>query len=72
MPSLTIERKMARRERDRVRRRRDFLDAAERVFARRGYEGAGMEEIPPGPEFERRLARVDAFQSALLERILQP
>ena len=34
-----------RQTRDRERRRQDFMAAAERVFARRGYHDAGMEEI---------------------------
>lgn len=34
-----------RRSRDRELRRQDFLAAAERVFSRRGYHDAGMEEI---------------------------
>ena len=45
IPSLENSSRSQRQTRDRELRRQDFLDAAERVFARRGYHDAGMDEI---------------------------
>ncbi len=44
-PSEMTPARRERQTRDRELRRQDFLNAAERVFARRGYHEAGMEEI---------------------------
>lgn len=43
--------KPSRRERERQRHRLEILDAAERVFARKGYHGASVEEIAQEAEF---------------------
>jgi AcrR family transcriptional regulator len=43
--------KLPRRERDRLLRRADLLQAAERVFADKGYHAASMEEIATAAEY---------------------
>jgi AcrR family transcriptional regulator len=40
-----------RKERERLAHRREILEAAERVFARKGYQGATVEEIAQEAEF---------------------
>jgi len=42
---------LSRRERERLTHRREILEAAERVFARKGYHGAAVEEIAQEAEF---------------------
>jgi TetR/AcrR family transcriptional regulator len=44
-------RRQLRRERERLRHRREMLEAAERVFVRKGYHGATVEEIAHEAEF---------------------
>ena len=43
--------KMTRKERERERHRAEILDAAERVFVSKGYQGATVEEIGQEAEF---------------------
>ena len=43
--------KMTRKERERERHRREMLEAAERVFVRKGYHDATVEEIAQEAEF---------------------
>jgi TetR/AcrR family transcriptional regulator len=42
---------LSRRQRERLQRRRDIFDAAERVFADKGYHNASIEEIARTAEF---------------------
>lgn len=50
MPSERVE-QLPRRDRERERHRKEILRAAERVFARKGYQGAAVEEIAREAEF---------------------
>jgi len=50
MPSEKVE-QLPRRDRERERHRKEILRAAERVFARKGYQGAAVEEIAREAEF---------------------
>lgn len=50
MPS-SAKKAMTRKERERERHRREVLEAAERVFVRKGYLNATMEEIANEAEF---------------------
>jgi len=43
--------KLSRKERERQRHRQEILEAAERVFVRKGYHGATVEEIAQEAEF---------------------
>jgi len=42
---------VSRREREKLQRRRAILDAAERIFALRGFHGASMDQIAQEAEF---------------------
>lgn len=46
-----VARKLSRKERERQAHRREMLEAAERVFVRKGYHGATVEEIAQEAEF---------------------
>ena len=46
-----VARKLGRKERERQAHRREILEAAERVFVRKGYHGATVEEIAQEAEF---------------------
>ncbi len=45
--------KKSRRERERLARRREILEAARNVFAARGYEGATLDEVAREAEFAK-------------------
>jgi AcrR family transcriptional regulator len=45
--------KMSRRERERLARRRDILEAARKVFGARGYDGATLDEVAREAEFAK-------------------
>jgi len=47
----TRQKKLTRKERERARHRREILEAAERVFVRKGYHQATVEEIAQEAEF---------------------
>ncbi len=49
--TLQQEKTLSRRERERLRRRRLMLDAAQAVFAEKGYTDATLEEIAERAEF---------------------
>lgn len=51
MVSEHDEQAMSRKERERERHREEMLEAAERVFARKGYRDATIEEIAQESEF---------------------
>lgn len=46
--------KLTRREREHLRREEEILKAAEKIFARDGYENASMNEIAKEAEFSKR------------------
>lgn len=46
--------KLSRKERERLRRREEIINAAEKVFARDGYENASMNEIAKNADFSKR------------------
>lgn len=46
--------KLSRKERERLRREKEILDAAEKIFAHDGYENASMNEIAKKAEFSKR------------------
>ena len=48
---MGVENRMTRRERERHRHIGEILDAAETVFAEKGYEGARMNDIARKAEF---------------------
>lgn len=45
---------LSRRERERLTRETEILDAAEKIFARDGYDNASMNEIAKEAEFSKR------------------
>lgn len=45
--------KMSRREREKLARRREILEAARKVFGARGYEGATLDEVAREAEFAK-------------------
>jgi AcrR family transcriptional regulator len=45
--------KRSRRERERLARRREILEAARKVFAARGYEGSTLDEVAREAEFAK-------------------
>ncbi len=45
---------LSRKERERLQRQTDIMDAAERIFARDGFEHASMNEIAKESEFTKR------------------
>lgn len=61
----------ARRARERARHEQEVLEAAERVFSRRGFHGAGMAEIAREAEFSvGTLYNLFGSKEALIERLL--
>jgi len=51
MNENVTEQTLCRRERERLAHRREILEAAERVFVRKGYHGATVEEIAHEADF---------------------
>lgn len=50
-PEETVDPKLSRKDRERERHRQEILRAAERIFARKGYQAATIEEIAREAEF---------------------
>jgi AcrR family transcriptional regulator len=42
--------KISRKEREKLRREQEIVDAAEKIFVERGYEGASMDGLSVLPE----------------------
>ena len=53
MPVSTTNSKLSRRERERQMRRREILEAAQAVFAEKGYSHATLDEIAQRAEFAK-------------------
>jgi AcrR family transcriptional regulator len=51
MTKASAGRALTRREREKVSHRREILEAAERVFAQKGFDGATVEDIARAAEF---------------------
>jgi len=69
-------RKLSRKEREQEAHRREILDAAERVFIRKGYHGATVEEIAQEAEFAvgtlyNFFKNKEELYAKVLERIAQ-
>ena len=68
--------RLPRKERERQRREREFLEAAEKVFSRKGFHNATIQEISEKSEFAvgsiyHMFRNKDEIYLALLERRLQ-
>jgi AcrR family transcriptional regulator len=64
--------KISRKEREKLRREQEIVDAAEKIFVERGYEGASMDAIASKSEYTKRtvyqyfLNKEDLFFAAAL------
>jgi len=68
---------MARKEREKARHRLEILEAAEKVFARKGFRGATIEEIAQQAEFSVGTlynffeSKEELYAAVLVERVQQ-
>ena len=74
-PLLKAKKRLSRRERERLRQRRDMLDAALDLFTLKGYHNVTMHEIAEKAEFAVGTLykffknKEDLYKALILERL---